>query len=157
MAIRFVFRGISFLALFGLLISINVVPSRANELEIPSDSSPFLLNPLTGQSVADPSRLDRRPIAIKISNYPRSVRPQSGLSKADLVYEYYLERGVTRFIGVFYGEDAEKAGPIRSARFFDEYIFRMYQAFFVFGNADDRVMDLFLRWIRIELPIAILV
>jgi hypothetical protein len=144
MAIRFVSRGISFLALFGLLISINVIPSRANEIEIPTNSSPFQLNPLTGQSVADPNILDRRPIAIKISNYPRSVRPQSGLSKADLVYEYYLERGVTRFIGVFYGEDAERAGPIRSARFFDEYIFRMYQAFFVFGNADDRVMDYFL-------------
>jgi hypothetical protein len=72
------------------------------------------------------------------------VRPQYGLSKADLVYEYYLERGITRFIAVFYGEDANRAGPIRSARFFDEYIFRMYQAFFVFGNADDRVMEYFL-------------
>lgn len=144
MAIRFVFRSISFLALIGLLFTVSVSSSRASYQDTSSVSSINLLNPLTGKIVSDASRLDRRPIAIKISNYPRSVRPQSGLSKADLVYEYYLERGITRFIAIYYGEDAEKAGPIRSARFFDEYVFRMYQAFFVFGNADDRVMDYFL-------------
>lgn len=144
MTIRFVFRSISFFVLFGLVLVYSVLPSRAGDNDSPLHSSNGLINPLTGTPADAPGRLDRRPIAIKISNYPRSVRPQSGLSKADLVYEYYLERGITRFIAIFYGEDAEKAGPIRSARFFDEYIFRMYQAFFVFGNADDRVMEYFL-------------
>jgi hypothetical protein len=122
----------------------GVNSSRADDNDSPLYPKNNLINPLTGLSAGDPGYLNRRPIAIKISNYPRSVRPQYGLSKADLVYEYYLERGITRFIAIFYGEDAEKAGPIRSARFFDEYIFRMYQAFFVFGNADDRVMEYFL-------------
>ncbi|MEJ2262885.1 MAG: DUF3048 domain-containing protein [Anaerolineales bacterium] len=108
------------------------------------DNFPQSVNPLTGLEVPDPSRLERRPIAIKIVNYPRYVRPQSGLSLADIVYEYYLERGITRFIALFYGNDAAKAGPIRSGRFFDEHIFTMYQAIFVFGNADHRVMDHFL-------------
>ena len=102
------------------------------------------INPLTGLAVADASKLERRPIAIKISNYPRNVRPQCGLSLADIVYEYYLEQNVTRFMAIFYGNDAEKVGPVRSGRFFDEHIFRMYQAFYVFGSADDRVMDYFL-------------
>ncbi|HZD58137.1 MAG TPA: DUF3048 domain-containing protein [Anaerolineales bacterium] len=108
------------------------------------DNFPPNVNPLTGLEVPDPSRLERRPIAIKIVNYPRYVRPQSGLSLADIVYEYYLERGITRFNALFYGNDADKAGPIRSGRFFDEHIFTMYQAIFVFGNADHRVMDHFL-------------
>jgi hypothetical protein len=108
------------------------------------DNFPPNVNPLTGLEVPDPSRLERRPIAIKIVNYPRYVRPQSGLSLADIVYEYYLERGITRFIALFYGNDAAKAGPIRSGRFFDEHIFTMYQAIFVFGNADHRVMEHFL-------------
>jgi hypothetical protein len=108
------------------------------------DNFPPNINPLTGLEVPDPSRLERRPIAIKIVNYPRYVRPQSGLSLADIVYEYYLERGITRFIALFYGNDAAKAGPIRSGRFFDEHIFTMYQAIFVFGNADHRVMDHFI-------------
>ena len=102
------------------------------------------INPLTGMKVEDPSLLERRPIAIKITNYPRYVRPQSGLSLADNIYEYYLERGITRFIAIYYGNDASKVGPVRSGRFFDEHIFRMYQSYFVFGSADDRVMDYFL-------------
>ena len=96
-------------------------------------------NPLTGLTAAHPELLERRPIAVKITQYPRLVRPQSGLSLADVVYEYYIEWGVTRFIAVFYGNDAEQAGPVRSGRFFDEHIARMYQAFFVFKYADPRV------------------
>ena len=102
------------------------------------------INPLTGLEVTDPELLDRRPLAIKITNYPRSVRPQSGLTSADIVYEYYMERSITRYIAIFYGNNAERVGPVRSGRFFDEHIFRMYDAFFVFGSADRRVLDYFM-------------
>lgn len=105
------------------------------------------INPLTGQQVADSRLLERRPIIVKVTNYPRTVRPQSGLSKADIVYEYYMERGITRFAAIFYGQDAEKVGPVRSARFFDEHIFRMYDGIFVFGSADRRVLD---TWLEME-------
>lgn len=110
---------------------------------IPS-ATPFPpdMNPLTGLTVADPALLERRPMVIKVTNYPRSVRPQWGLSLADHVYEYYLEDELTRFIAVFYGQDVGRVGPVRSARPFDEYIFRMYRAIFAFGYADDRVIDL---------------
>lgn len=83
-------------------------------------------------------------MAIKVTNFPRSVRPQWGLSLADHVYEYYLEDGLTRFIAIFYGKDATRVGPIRSARVFDAHIVQMYKAIFAFGYADDRVMDLFM-------------
>jgi hypothetical protein len=98
-------------------------------------------NPLTGLTVSDPALLERRPMAIKVTNFPRSVRPQYGLTLADHVYEYYLENFITRFIGVFYGNDASRVGPVRSGRFFDEHIARMYKAIFVFAYADDRVVD----------------
>jgi hypothetical protein len=98
------------------------------------------INPLTGLST-DPSLLDRRPILIKVSNLPREVRPQSGLSRADIVYEYYTEEGTTRFIAIYYSRDAEQVGSIRSARFFDEHIIRMYRGFFVFGSGDERVRE----------------
>ncbi|MBC8505064.1 MAG: DUF3048 C-terminal domain-containing protein [Anaerolineales bacterium] len=101
---------------------------------------PKHINPLTGLPVADSSLLDRRPIAVKISNGPRSVRPQWGLSFADHVYEYYHEGWRTRFNAIFYGQDAPTAGPIRSARFADEHIFRMYKSFFAYGSADARVL-----------------
>jgi hypothetical protein len=60
----------------------------------------------------------RRPLAVMIENHPEA-RPQSGLSKADIVFEALAEGGVTRFMGVFYcdvqAEDTTLA-PIRSAR-----------------------------------------
>jgi hypothetical protein len=100
-------------------------------------------NPLTGLTASDPNLLERRPLAIKITQFPRYTRPQSGLTLADVVYEYYIEDGLTRFIAVFYGSDAPQVGPVRSGRFFDEHITRMYQAFLVFKYADPRVYDYF--------------
>ena len=91
--------------------------------------------------VADPQLLERRPIAIKITQYPRYVRPQLGLTLADVAFEYYIEDGLTRFIAVFYGNNSDMVGPVRSGRYFDEHVVRMYQAFFVFKYADPRVYD----------------
>jgi len=101
---------------------------------------PIDINPLMGLST-NPVNLDRRPMLIKVSNLPRDVRPQSGLSRADIVYEYYTEEGTTRFIAIYYGQDAEQVGSIRSARFFDEHIIRMYRGLFVFGSGDERVRE----------------
>jgi len=102
---------------------------------------PLDINPLTGLRVEDPAILNRRPMVVKITNFPLSVRPQWGLTVADHVYEYYLEDELTRFVGIFYGKDAERVGPIRSARPFDEHLIRMYKGIFAFAYADDRLID----------------
>ncbi len=101
------------------------------------------VNPLTGLVPTDPSLLNRHPIAVKVANYPRYIRPQSGLSLADHIYEYYIEGGLTRFIAVFYSNNSEWVGPVRSGRFFDENIQRMYHAYLVFKFADPRVLGYF--------------
>lgn len=103
---------------------------------------PADIDPLTGLQVADLSILDRRPLMIKVANLPREYRPQWGLSKADQVFEYYIEEGTTRFAAVFLGQDASLVGPIRSGRFFDNHLIAMYKANFAFGSADYRVRDL---------------
>jgi hypothetical protein len=95
-------------------------------------------NPLTGLPASDPLRLDRRPMAVKVTNYPRYVRPQSGLTLADVVFEYYIEDELTRFIAIMYGNDSPRLGPVRSGRYFDEHVARMYQAYYVFKYADPR-------------------
>ena len=99
------------------------------------------INPLTGLQVANPLLLERRPIMVKVSNLPRIVRPQAGLSLADIVYEYYTEEGTTRFAAIFYGQDASKVGSIRSGRLFDAHLIPMYKSFFVFGGADQRILE----------------
>ncbi|MDX1688254.1 MAG: DUF3048 domain-containing protein [Candidatus Promineifilaceae bacterium] len=99
------------------------------------DNFPENVNPLTGEVVADPAVLDRRPVAVKISNYPPIVRPQSGLNNADLIYEHYAEGGVTRFTAVFYGKDADPIGSIRSGRLIDLEIPKMYDAAFAYAGS----------------------
>src|SRR5581483_1317594 len=56
-----------------------------------------------------------RPLGVMIENH-QNARPQSGLSSADVVYEVVAEGGITRFLSVFYCQDAGTVGPIRSAR-----------------------------------------
>jgi hypothetical protein len=106
---------------------------------------PSNVDPLTGLTIANPALLDRRPMVIKVSNLPRNVRPQWGLSLADIVFEYYTEEGTTRFAAVFYGNDAEIVGPIRSGRFIDSDIVRGYKAIFAFGYAYVAEMQQFVK------------
>ncbi|NOY98066.1 MAG: DUF3048 domain-containing protein [Chloroflexi bacterium] len=104
-------------------------------------SLPAGINPLTGTTTSNPFLLERRPMAIKVTLFPRYVRPESGLTLADVVFEYYIEAGLSRFIAVFYGNDSEAVGPVRSGRFFDAHVARMYHAYLVFKYADKRVFD----------------
>ncbi|PIZ48366.1 hypothetical protein COY29_03920 [Candidatus Woesebacteria bacterium CG_4_10_14_0_2_um_filter_39_14] len=77
--------------------------------------------PLTGVLFSKAERQiweQRRPLTVMVENHEES-RPQSGLSKADVVYEAVAEGGITRFLAVFYcGAAAEEVtiGPVRSAR-----------------------------------------
>jgi len=102
--------------------------------EFPSD-----VNPLTGLRVSDPATLDRCPLAIKISNAPAVVRPQSGLSLADLVFEHYAEGSLTRFTAIFLGHDASKVGSIRSGRLIDLEIPAMTGAMFAYSGSSGGV------------------
>jgi len=63
-----------------------------------------------------------RPLTVMIENH-EEARPQSGLSRADIVYEAVAEGGITRFLAIFYCDIISQAksgvydlGPVRSAR-----------------------------------------
>jgi hypothetical protein len=99
------------------------------------DNFPANVNPLTGETVNDPAVLARRPVAVKVSNAPATVRPQSGLNNADLMFEHYAEGGLTRFTAVFYSKDADPIGSVRSGRLIDLEIPKMYDAGFAFSGA----------------------
>ncbi len=66
------------------------------------------------------------------------ARPQSGLDKADIVYEIIAEGGITRYMALFYTQKAEKIGPIRSARYYFVQLARGYDSPFAHagGNVD---------------------
>jgi hypothetical protein len=93
------------------------------------------VNPLTGEMVDDPTLLNRRPVFVKVANYPASGRPHAGLSAADLVFEYYIGEGMNRFMAVYYGQDSDKIGPVRSGRLIDPQLVQMYQGILAFYGA----------------------
>jgi hypothetical protein len=113
---------------------ITPTPDTSIITEFPPD-----VNPLTGLQVADVALLERRPLAIKVSNSPPVVRPQAGLGSADLVFEHYAEGGVTRFTAVFLSQGASKVGSVRSGRLIDLEIPAMFKSMFAYSGSSGGV------------------
>jgi hypothetical protein len=86
------------------------------------------LFPLTG--IATNEDVDKRAVAVMVNNHWKA-RPQSGLHKADIVYEVLAEGELTRFLAIFQSEMPEKIGPVRSARDYYIELSQGYHAFFV--------------------------
>jgi hypothetical protein len=76
------------------------------------DEFPAGYNPLTGQPVSDPARLEYPALLLSISHFPPEARPQAGFSFMPFVYEYYITEGSTRHVGVVYGEFPEPEIPL---------------------------------------------
>ncbi len=76
-------------------------------------SASEVTNPLTGEEIT--AELPARPIIVSIDN-AEGARPQSGISKADIVYEFPTEGNIPRLQGVFYSEFPERVAPVRSVR-----------------------------------------
>ncbi len=97
------------------------------------------VNPLTGLKVADKSVLQRRPLLVRVGN-DAQIRPQTGLSSADVVYEDVMDGWwVTRFTGIFLSQDLEAVGPIRSARLVNLQMAPQYEGALVHSGASDPI------------------
>jgi len=80
--------------------AVNLVPRRIDGVLVPEAESNFY------------------PTAIIIENLT-AARPQSGLDKAQIVYEALAEGGITRFLAIYargHTADVPQIGPVRSAR-----------------------------------------
>ena len=106
----------------------TIEPTPTAAVPVGPDSYPEGVNPLTGLEVEDPELLNRRPVIMKISNHQIDYQSQWGLSKADLVFEYYIGWGNNRFAALYYGQDSDKIGPMRSIRRVDGQLGSLYQA-----------------------------
>jgi len=94
--------------------------------------------PLTG--IETNVSVDNRIIGVMVNNHA-SARPQSGLSKADMVFEILAEGQITRFLALYQSELPNVVGPVRSAR---EYYFELangYDSIYVYHGAADFVND----------------
>ncbi len=116
--------------------TLTATPAPVGPVDFPEE-----VNPLTGLVVGDPTLLDRRPVFVKVANYPASGRPHAGLSLADLVFEYYIGYGTNRFMAVYYSQDAEKIGPVRSGRLVDPQLVSMYEGILGFQGAYETILS----------------
>lgn len=76
------------------------------------------IDPLTGLPGYDDAAYgNKKAVAIVVENHP-SARPQWGMSKPDIVFEYEVEGGISRMLWVFSNLDEvpDEVGPVRSLR-----------------------------------------
>ena len=59
-----------------------------------------------------------RPLAIMIGNSPEEVIHQTGLNKADIIYEANVEYPFSRLMAIFNNSDEAIVGPVRSSRYY---------------------------------------
>ena len=109
-------------------------------------------NALTGEEQSIDYPMGTSPVAVMVNNIMskdtfESAWPQSGLSKADVVYEMETEGGITRYMALF--RDWTKmpvVGPIRSAR--DQFVQMMlpYECLYIHDGASNYAKDMLARY-----------
>jgi len=102
--------------------------------------------PLTGIESKTASKT-KPVLVIKVENDP-SVRPQSGLDSADVVFEELVEGGITRFAAIFQSKIPAEIGPVRSVRHVDASIAAPVADYFIFSGGARPT----LRYLRGNLP-----
>ena len=123
----------------------TITPTMIGPFEYPEN-----FNPLTGLPYPSDTARDRRNLIVKVSNYPAVVRPQHGLSFADIVFEYEAEGGVTRFAAIFRSQSPGRVGSVRSARLIDIELVNMFQGLLAYSGSNDWIRNYILeadwRW-----------
>ncbi len=107
-------------------------PTLDPNLIIPENGSGISL--FTGQTASDPAVLDRRPLAIKISNDEGAHKRQAGLNAADVIVESRVEFSYTRYTTIYQSQNAPRVGPIRSARLVDLELPVIFDAVLAFSG-----------------------
>ncbi len=118
----------------------TVTPTTIGPVNYPEN-----INPLTGLPYPSEEAKNRRNLIVKVSNYTWVVRPQSGLSQADIVYEYEVEGGVTRFAAIYRSQGTDHVGSIRSGRLLDLELVPMYQALLAYSGSNDNIKAMILQ------------
>lgn len=116
----FVYR--SYVAASGLEAAIDTTAWSPESADVHS-SVPSTLPRLLDGVIVDRKSANTLPLCVMIENAAfDGVRPQTGLSRASVVYEVIVEGGITRFMAVFASGAGESfpIGPVRSSR--DTYL-----------------------------------
>lgn len=94
---------------------VDTTPPKNNELQDKQSPDNQDVKPKDEEKIAEDNPQLPGVVLVMVDNFSKAC-PQSGLDKADIVYEMLAEAGITRYMAAFYHQKADKIGPIRSAR-----------------------------------------
>ena len=98
--------------------NLSVESGADSSLSIIEEPEEFALNPLTGIKDLDIGKEKNRPVAVMVNNISVAQPVQTGIGKADIVYETAVEGGITRLMAVYQDiSKVKKIGTVRSARY----------------------------------------
>ena len=80
------------------------------------------------------------PWIVQVENL-NAARPQSGLSTADVVYEYETEGGISRFSALFFETPTAAIGPVRSARLVTIKLVQVYKGTLLYSGGSEYVVQ----------------
>ncbi len=122
-------KTLIFLMCFGLSLAVGCT-KNADRLSVDKGDEPssvpqqsvveptYYINPLTGEENLDEAAAKKRPVAITINNLSQAQAVQTGIGKADIVYETEVEGGITRLLALYQDTTGvDKIGTVRSARY----------------------------------------
>jgi len=87
------------------------------------------------------------PIIIQIENSSQpTVRPQTGMQQADMIYEYISEFGIPRLSAIYWHPPSSLVGPVRSCRLITVQLEQMYRGMIYCSGANDYVLGQVWKW-----------
>lgn len=87
------------------------------------------------------------PIIIQIENSSQpTVRPQTGMQQADMIYEYISEFGIPRLSAIYWHPPSSLMGPVRSCRLITVQLEQMYRGMIYCSGANDYVLGQVWKW-----------
>jgi len=87
------------------------------------------------------------PIIVQIENSTQTtVRPQTGMQQADMIYEYISEFGIPRLSAIYWHPPSSLIGPVRSCRLITVQLEQMYRGMIYCSGANNYVLGQVWKW-----------
>ena len=94
------------------------IPEENPSSAVVPEEPKFATNPLTGLEDLDIGKENLRPVAVMINNIKVAQSVQTGVQKADIIYETEVEGGITRLLAIYKDiSKVDQLGTVRSARY----------------------------------------
>lgn len=127
--------------------------TTASDAQTPAEAAPVtdgtLRSALTNE-VIEQALYQQKPISVMFNNL-QAACPQTGISKAGVIYEAPVEGSITRLMGVIEDwQGLDKIGSVRSARDYYTYWVKEWDSLYVHFGGPKKFIDPAMRTLKVE-------